>query len=256
MSNEIIKLDGAAGAFLGFCESKRETFSHVETFSEMLEEVKQVENAKKLLEIAEEYHKVAGEYCALEAEAMFRLSELKPNESDNIGTKLSRLIRFLRDHAGERESIINVCKNDAMSIYAYKKQQDMIDRNADAKCRMHDVVDSKIEEYKRFGRTAIGTTDLLKGHKVTDTNVRVADGMNERLRDKLLRMGAVGIGNGVYVKPSKDNAEKALRIRLDSIEADINALADLIKLCGYLDYATQRINAAVSSLSDKTREAA
>lgn len=250
MTEGIVKADNTAASFLGFCEVQRAHFSEVSTFSEMHEEVRKIGNAKKLLEVADVYHKVAGEYCALEAEAMFRLSELDMDRSDTVGIKEGRLIDFLRKHKDDKRKFIDACKGRAVSIYTIKKEQDAVERMLGERRSIHGTVDKKLDEYKRTGRVKIGTAELMDGLNSDDLNRRTADGANERLRDKLLGMGAVGIGGNVYVTPSKENAEKALIIRLDSIKADIAALANLIKLTGYKDYTRRMLTDAINSLME------
>ena len=254
--NEIVKTNGAAASFLGFRDKELMAFAGISTAADMAAEIRNIENAKKLLEIADEYHAVAGEYCALEAEAYFRLAELRIPYDVKLGTKKSRVVEFLKEHRDEKEKIVKACRARAVSIFTYKKEEDCIDRMGGDVGALSRAFDRKLEEFRRTGKTVIGTAELLRGMKVTEVDKRIADGMNERLRDKLLGIGAVGIGDGVYAMPSKENVEKAIRMRLESIKADIYALAGLIQTDGRVEvcnYVARELVKYSNEMKEKAR---
>lgn len=89
--------------------------------------------------------------------------------------------------------------------------------------------DEYVGKYKESGRVNI--SGLSTASKDRDVAF-LMDAAKDRLKDRLLSAGAVGVGDGIYIDPTKyrDDAWQALIKRLQSIRNDINAACRIYSL--------------------------
>ena len=118
--------------------------------------------------------------------------------------------------------VVTECVRRGMTLRGYfealrarGREQVNIDRIAQAER-------NAIDTYSRDGRAKLVN---FVGGRSDSFSDRIADAVRDRTKDRLLSMGAVGIGDGVYVDPDKypNDVWKALVIRLKSIGDDVRA---------------------------------
>lgn len=89
------------------------------------------------------------------------------------------------------------------------------------------------KEYKNNGRVNLDAVFYVDGRKRA-SDVHAADSVKNRAKDDLLRQGAIGVGNSVYVdadRATPAEMRQAVKIRIRSICADVRALLRLYLKC-------------------------
>lgn len=97
----------------------------------------------------------------------------------------------------------------------------------DATRKMNDLneIENSVEQYKRRGKITVSHETFI------GTPERYKEAVCGRVRQRLLRIGAVCIGDGVYVDPNgaeKDEINRAINIRLRNIRDSILSVQELM----------------------------
>ena len=252
MSNEIQL--ASSGTFEEFAVIVAKAVESSETVEDAANIINGFSPAKKILEAAREYKRHAGEFCALECVAYFKLLDLINEKFGD--TDIWWACKYLRlslheRHALEylqivdvskRDEIVAQCRNDAVSVYTLYRRMKADEKVSFAIIRDRELIasyaDEKVKEFYRKSTVTIGIDDVL-GRLETkdDENRSLAKGAVEVARDKLLSHGAFGIGGGQYTGLfSSNDARKALEIRVASVLKDLRIIAAICKRWGiYLD---------------------
>ena len=185
---------------------------------------------KKMLEAVDKYHEYAKRYISFEARTYVDIANL-PGDASKIKASQKKkkvLLAVSRMTAEEKTALIKKCEKECTSIVNVVDQM-MIEESRDqASAAAMEQSRSCLIEYERNGRV---TLDIVAPHGLKRFEP-IFDAVENRTKDRMLRMGAVGIGGGTYVNPDKcgnwHEMESAFEIRARSIRSDILSAYSLI----------------------------
>ena len=131
------------------------------------------------------------------------------------------------------------CLMEGMTVRGNFERQRRNEREANKVESFISTADVLIDRFKSDGTVDISVVDAKSWDKETAFLLGAA---KDRLKDKLLSIGAVGIGDGVYIDPArnKDKVWQALLLRLRSIRSDMMAAARLYEPMAVSITAEQR----------------
>lgn len=208
---------------------------------------------KKLLEAAGLYKEKATEYIRLEAQTWVDitaicarswvdvLEEGEPGEPDYYREEKTKydfdgeftytqkkVMKFILSTGDHANQLPQECADSGSRITSYANRWDKEQRAAEELKTAEEYVELTVDEFGEKGRTSINRFDRLRFKHISPATV---DAIKNRTKDRLLRRGAVGIGNGEYVAPTKcdrKELEDSLNLRLRSIVSDINSFDSIL----------------------------
>lgn len=201
------------------------------------ETVDSVDKLKRMLDIAEQYGEYATRFCILEAEMYLKIKDIRGADSRLTPSK-RRMVDWLRrmDDA-ELEKIMRnevmwgtrlqavFRRNEGAAGVDHKRAMDKLHRKSEEiieDCRIYGIARLNADEFmKEFSNRTRPSPDYVRPFV-------------EHTRDKLLKAGAVGLGDGdgTYIlagKCDKEQAIKAITCRLQCIMRDLESLVSLCK---------------------------
>ena len=216
----------------------------IKTMKDLKEARKCIEDMdflKDCLDHADRFGEFAKQYCVMEARMYLNIVDVFRNDRDGyyeITNMQRNLVLWLRDKDEEERAIILGKCAEGRRILAIYKDEQKIKRLMNKMGEYRDVSDHIIQEASENGRTTLSVErfyDMFPARiKPSKDDIRA---YTERTRDELLRMGAVGLGDGkgTYIVPSRaerDEVIRAIMTRLDSIVFDIRRLRELCDKAG------------------------
>lgn len=197
-----------------------------------IQNLQRITIAKTALKTADEFRKQSVKYAMLEAAALVRVIELggaksiKPYRRRKAAEWLAELTQE------ERNEMVQRCTDGITLEHVYQLEIDNPRKEAQAIVTAKNYEAAVVDTFDTMGVVTLGKFDERLDALPIDQ--QVAQGVKDRVRDKIRRRGGVGIGdgNGTYVNAS--NAEKigeAIEVRIASLQADFFKLVELAKLC-------------------------
>lgn len=244
MGGEIVLQAGnATASFLAFAESERARINEIKTVEDGETAVDGLSRIKKMLEAVDEYHAVIQEFCSLEAEVVIQITKICDFGSrdyyalEDSNKQLFNCVRFFKMHEDRIAQAVETCGKIGCSIFEWvsleQRSEMYAERIRNNEDRVTALSEKILDDFDKNGIVRLSVDDFLdkvndKGPNVVRMNARtIAKGVTESTRDKLLRRGAVGIGDCQYVKPTPETIERAILIRAESITHDMHKLAAL-----------------------------
>lgn len=207
--------------------------------SDAVEAATKTDQLQKVLKAVKQFESQYQKFIDLELGILNQLDKL-PFEVADSGRKYvlsenshsTEVVRYLNwwlnlTDVARKDAVAEATRswNSIRGVYRLRKRgggtkQSAIDA-AWAEC------DNVVDEYSRDGRTSI---NLASGFNPQEGNTistgKTINAIKNRAKDRLLGLGAVGIGNGVYVNPATrpDEAMRSLDIKAKSIWADLLSL--------------------------------
>lgn len=201
-----------------------------------------MDNLKKLLEVAEEYNRYACEYCAKEACLYVRIAQIDGADV-LLPQKRKNLVAWIRSK--NDEEVREILEECATGILIDKIRRRENAKMADIKKKENVINEFKrisgaiIDEYRKTGRTSCSPSVFLNKWQINGKPDReTSKAYTEMTRDRILRMGGVGIADGIgtYVDPSSKNrleVSAAITARLESIYADMCAITQICEIAHF-----------------------
>lgn len=198
------------------------------TIEEALDVIKKVDALKTALEAVDEFHNKSVMYAQLEAEAILKVVELGGMKK-LTGYKKKIAEWFVKLSSEEQCKIINECSDGVTLDYLYKTKVREPEKR-DEMLKVAKWLEKRIfDDFSKSGQTDLSTYDHWdNGLKYLDrqTFADIKDGTRNRIR----KLGGVGIGDGIYIRPNCGRTEeikKAIAIRIMSITRDVMRLQSL-----------------------------
>ena len=190
--------------------------------------VKKVSQLERMLKAAGKYGEYASKYISLEARTYIDVAKIIGSADDLSGIhwRKRELIEWLHDMPQKQmEEVYGECVEHGVRIGAvYNNYVKTISDNVKNE-RVIEKSREMLGEYLATDRVKVSAEGMY------GVEPEIADAVVNRVRTKLIHHGAVCIGGGEYVNPESDIAkpelDKAMRIRAQSILADIRALYEL-----------------------------
>ena len=222
--NEIITIEDTT-----FDVDQIQTMEDIKTF--MLK----LDTLKKLLEATNKWHENICRYCALEAQAYYKIARLNLHEigirHNSIKYKTIKWLETLTDE--EIEGYVSRCYEDGISITAIYKEQVIQAENYE--WAMSSFEDSTNEILKEIEKTGIVNLESYDKYYFNDMKEilgnDIVNNHIDGIRNKLRQRGAYGIGDGKGTYVDKSHAaeymNEILKTRMDSIASDVRKIQDL-----------------------------
>lgn len=195
-----------------------------------------MDKLKKLLEIADEYKRYACEYCTKEACLYVRIAKM--DDADSLLTKGKKaLVTWIRSKSeDELAAILNECASGCRITSVYRREQQTKVSAAKSRSAISEfkrISGEIVERYKQTGKTVCSPSVFFNEWQAYETpDKETSKAYTEKTRDRLLRMGGVGIADGIgtYIDPTTENRSgisAAITVRLESIYADMCAITQI-----------------------------
>lgn len=223
----------------------KETVVMAESFVERMhqEDVKNVVAAFKerqeLLDKANEYGTLRANYAALEAATIRKIAQC--GWSDSLGTaqayqrKAAEWSAELSD--SDFEEVVKTILGTSATIVTIWRSARSEQRKQDWAKSGYKYSQDTLKKYESCGRVNVTDYDSpslrnMSFHDITSDGRElflIQEAIEDNLRIKLRRKGAVGIGDGKYVDPKKypEDIDAAITIRVKNITACILSLKEL-----------------------------
>ncbi len=203
--------------------------------------VARVVGIEETLRQMDHYERVACIMAEAEALLYVRICEQNLQERSLKGQRLNICYWVAGMTPEERANLIDRCRSGVTITYLYKNINNSM-RQYKRVATIHRNADVALQEYKAQGSVTISTDRMMVGLNESHANRRAADAERDRVKDRLLRLGAVCIGDGKYVDRGDPRARKALVSMVRSIATDIESAASLAVTCGAVDALEETCN--------------
>lgn len=208
----------------------------MQTLKEARKCIDDMDFLKDCLDHAKRFGEFASQFCVMEARMYLNIAQLSMtfDEADPLTKGQRNIVNWVREQDDEEVAcLIAECESGQRITKLYRDHLACIRvMKKQAECR--DVSDRIIREAREQGKTTLTVSrfydEFPANMKPQNSDIKA---YTELTRDELLRIGAVGLGDGsgTYIIPSKDNRDEvmqAVMARLDSIAYDIR---NLLRLC-------------------------
>lgn len=202
------------------------------TLEAAIDNLKKLTVARSALKTADMFRKQSVKYAMMESAALIRVIELggEKNITPYRRRKAAQWLYSLNDE--ERNEMIQRCRDGVTIEHVYQQEVDNPKKEARAIVTAKAYEDAVIDTFASTGIVTLNSFDEKLNSLPIDKDI--VQGTKDRVRDKLRRMGGVGIGDGAGTYVSEDNPTKlseAIETRIASMQADFIRLAELCKKC-------------------------
>ena len=202
------------------------------TLDAAIENLKMVNVAKEALRQADRFREQSVKYAMLECAALVRVVELGGVKSINPYRRRKAAEWLASLDNDERMEVIERCKDGLTVEHVYQIEIDNPRKEARAIVSAKNYADAVIDVFETMGCVSLSEFDeKLDSLPIAED---VAQGAKDRVRDKIRRLGGVGIGdgNGTYVDSRNANRiGEAIEVRIASMQADFLKLVSLAANC-------------------------
>jgi len=192
---------------------------------------------RDLLKQADEYNAIARDFCAAECEIYIAIA--KNGLTDELSASNKAVVGWLIEVGDEGQAeILRQCQEGVTVRWVYNHRDRSKDIKGQELCSiLPKISDDCVQKLSEHGRVDLNDyymrkhvwhvpgddEDAFEECKYTKEYEFIVDAAKDRTKDKLLKAGAVGIGDGVYIDPNKypDEVYKSVLIRAKSIYADL-----------------------------------
>lgn len=184
---------------------------------------------KHALEAAKKYGEYAKKYIALEARTYIDIANAYDAQSLELSGSAKKIAEFLRgmDHDKQQQYVKRCVDSGIRLITIVNNELRKREEEDDIAWAKEEVLKAK-RDFKLSGRI-----NLKERHLISSSwNDFATNAILDEAKDYMLKAGAVGIGNYVYVDPkrcSDEELQQAISIRLKSVLDDLFALHDICR---------------------------
>lgn len=228
-----------------------------------MQDVEKVVDAFKeqdeLLKQAQEFSELRAKYAALEAATYKRIVDRGWEKALGINTHKCRAAKWLAKEPEKYEGRLRRILHGDATLVSLWQEEKRLKKHAGEARGMLSAKRGAIKEYKETGRTTFDTTfndreyyfnkyiDACRysDFELPDELFEIDAAVCNQARIELRALGAVGIGNHVYIDPRKhpDEIPAAVGIRKKNIASCINRLRELCDAIDSLDFDKELLEA-------------